>query len=401
MSSLLPVGQRRGRLNSRTMRKLISFFLSTRMLVLLAVLTSVYTPLARAGITPTAVQCSAIFSDTKPQPVDRFSIRLEFIRNTTAPAKSQAERVDLLASDDVRKAMMQLQALAKIYEASDRAEKEKSLFKDFRIEMKDVEGEVGDLGRVMDLYSRAQSVGVSKSILEKIDGRVQAKKKEAAKHFKDLGWLPDVDRRVTKLEKMVDDLDFRKQKKDAHLQIEAIISIIDEKREEIKGLGEYFSKSRFEEEELENGPHKMRRDLRWITTMIQSAEGIFTLSEPKPSSARERTLVSKYASSKYIQLAPTGLAPVVAIPLIYLAKLVTELGRLKDFKETQLDLARVLLDEGYAKSRDEAEEKALKVAIRRYGDIDVEKESRKLYKEYLEYDPLKELSKSLKAALED
>ena len=378
---------------------------------LLVLVTALFPSWARAwgGVAPSALQCSVLFSGVKPQPVDRFGIRIEFVRNATSSAQSKLELVDRIADDDVRKVLMQLQGLAKIYEASDLSEQTKAEFKEFRMQMKEVEGYSGDLGRVKDLYNRSKEIGVSKQLLSKIDDRVHEKRKEIAAHLKDLKWWPDLQGKMAELEERIGDLDFQKRKKDSRRQIEAVLNIVDETRTELKGLAEFFSHETFEEDELNNGPHRMRRALRWITTIMQSAEGTFTLADPHPKTPFERALAAKYGSNKYIVLSPVGRAAIDPIPLMYLAKFVTELGKLKDYKETQLDLAQVFLDEGWAKNRTEAEQKALEIAAKKYGPIigngtgagSVETEARKLYRLYLAKDPLKALHRSLKSALED
>jgi hypothetical protein len=185
------------------------------------------------------------------------------------------------------------------------------------------------------------------------------------------------------------------------LLLRALVKGLKETRRELKGLGQYFEPKRFEEEDLENGLHTMRRALRWITMMVQSADGLVSYLPPQPRTFDDRRLISEYGQSKYAQLSENGAVSVDQLSVLKISKLVTELGSLKDFKESQLDLAHVLMEKPFRLSRGNAEARAFDVMTRNFGPTHVEAQARSLYEWYLKNDPLKDLQKSLERSIEE
>lgn len=77
------------------------------------------------------------------QPIDRFDIRLESLRSEITGKSSEEDVVDALAKEHSRTILLQMQALPKIYDASEYSADDIKNALAFRKEIKLVEGQLG------------------------------------------------------------------------------------------------------------------------------------------------------------------------------------------------------------------------------------------------------------------
>lgn len=110
---------------------------------------------------------------------------------------------------------------------------------------------------------------------------------------------------------------------------------------------------------LETGIHELRCQVRWIPIYAEAVDGLFAVDVTRnPVKAYEPLLATELATSKYLVLpAPTHEEkPVRISSSLYtaVAKLVLDLGAIKDRGEEFEGLVHALLESGVTKNKDEA-----------------------------------------------
>jgi len=118
-------------------------------------------------------------------------------------------------------------------------------------------------------------------------------------------------------------------------------------------------------------------------------------------------LTQEVGSSKYTRLSPPldDPAQLEMEPVYEIARLVTQLGNLKDFKESLLDLEDIF-HEMLGMKRKEAGRRAFAILRPQFPELGIDRESRiedklrESYAEYRTYDPLKQLVRNLEDELE-
>lgn len=337
------------------------------------------------------------------QPADRFAVRLEGLRKALANKTSEGEIVEALAKEHSRTLLLQLQALPKVIEASDYSADDIKNALAFRKEIKVVEGQIGYYVRQIELFERTSPTSVSPELVAYLKNNVELSKQQLIVKLKESGWLPDPNRRIDSLLKRVSKVDFKGRKKDQKRQVKALLDLMSSTREEIADLDRYFYKEKFDHEDLELGLHTMRRALRWMSVIVSASDGLYYYEYSPNSSPETQALEAKYGSSKYLKLKTD---PEISLPLnrgamIQITRLVTELGVLKDYRESQLDLNDALLVGKFISSAKKAAAFAELRMAEHFGTIDVESAARALFEEYLAKDPLKILRQDLRRALKD
>lgn len=349
-----------------------------------------------------AAQCIQIYGveSDRIQPIDRFFTRLENLKSVLSNKSSDSEVVDALAQETSRTILLQLQALPKIYEASEYTARDIKNALAFRKEIKLVEGQLGFYMRQIELYDRTSPTEVAPQIVDYLKTNMAQSKIKLIGELRESGWLPDPSAKIDALTKRISKIEFKNRKKDQKRQVKALLDLMAATRSEIAELGKYFYKEKFDHEDLEAGLHTVRRALRWITVMISSSDGIYFYDYLGQRSAELDALESKYGSSKYLKIksdSRVGL-PLNREAMLQLTRLVTELGLLKDYRESQLDLNDALLAGKFMSSAKKAAVFAEQKMSERFGYINVEASARALYEEYLAKDPLKVLRRDLRQA---
>ncbi len=321
---------------------------------------------------------------------------LEDISDRVKDSKAES-LVKVMAFEDVRLKLLYLQSLSKLLAYRDISKSDAKALEKFRVEIKDVEGVVGDYGRRRDLLATAKKGGARAEILKVLTDQQIPIEREAFKKLEALGWAPSPEKRIRELMTEVAKLDFGPRSEESAAIADGMRKLIADQKNDLKDRSRYFKSDSFTEVDLENGIHTVRRDLRWILNSLTAAEGVFVLDNR--GLAADRALIEKYGDSKYIRfvkVASVEPIPVSRIALVQLAMLVQELGVLKDFKEAELDYATFLLSTGFTKNEKAAHAEAHELMIRAAGkDVDVEGQARSLYSYYLSVNPLKEISRDL------
>jgi hypothetical protein len=363
---------------------------------------------------PAGYSCRSIFQGQVEaiEPLERFSKRLDILRKDVSGRTSDLELLNAFATDDSRTVTLHLQALGKIYEIALGSHGDRKAMTKFREEVKFFEGQSGDYMRLLTLKKLINSEKLPPAFAQALEKKLRLEEATAIAKFRKAGWIPDPLAKIAKLEKNLQKIDFQKIKKDRKAMLTAMIEYVDETRDSVRNLGEVINKPEYEEADLEAGVHNLRRKLRWVALLARAADGVFVfapnddrlsgrLTPPEEKSALAE-LEDLYGDSKYIDLQPPDpLAIEIDRPaMLDLVKLVTELGAIKDYKESYLDFVDFIMENQLAENRGAAEVIAERAATAKFGAVEVEKTGEASYQYYLAKDPLKRLRASLRRALD-
>lgn len=349
--------------------------------------------------------CLKAFDSTlsRIDPFERFEKRIEYLEIAVKGKTSPEEIMNALDVELVRKNLLQLQGLFKIYEAIPASKHDLKLVSEARKDIKNLEGAIGGLQRAEDVLKRSRAGGADEKILTALEADYKLARVKVLDELRESEWIPNPLQHLKELKNRLSHYDFKKKASDQELQVEALLGLVKDYRKEIREMEPYFESKRFSHEDLELGPHSARRALRWVSAIIQASEGLYYHVPQKGKERQTAELETTLGESKYFVLLPPmkGARPIGRFDMLVLMKFVSRLGELKDFKESQLDLRDALVKHGLAKDAEEAERTAYKIMEKKFGAIDVEAEAKALYREYQQIDPLKSIIRSLEAKADD
>ena len=338
---------------------------------------------------------------SRAEPTDRFESLYGVIAKAVDGKKTAADIGDALQAEEIRRTTLLLQGLYKEYLAMSLSKSESKIMERGRQSVKSLEDANGQRTRVNDLVATATLGGASLELIEVLKRDAEQASKDYLHDLRKAGWLPDPNEELQNLRSGLHDFDFDKKKKDQRNQVQALITLADGFRADGKAMDRYFKPKDFSAKDLDNGMHALRRNLRWMTSVIQASSGLYAYTTGAKST-RLVDLEQKYGKLKYVILAePTkGAYLIDRETMLLLTRYVTELGLLKDFKEAELDISEVINKNNLAKNAGAAEKMAFGIVTKKFGPIDIEAKARALYAEYLKADPLKRLKEDLQAQLD-
>lgn len=348
---------------------------------------------------PASISCRRAIDPSKTKPMERFSNRLDILEQ--ALRGSTKEVTDQMSSEPVRQASMHIQGLAKLYEAQASDRKLKNRVKAFRKEMRELENAMGTFMRFRELSKTVSKLEVPDKIRETINARMEQGRQEFLGFLKAEGYLPNPLKKFESFKEDIEKFEFAKTKKDHKIQLKAVLDMIAETEVSIKSEKKYIEKSEYTHEDLESGLHSFRRDIRWVTIAIQASDGSFTYSQKAPSTKEYFELNKEYGDSKYARLSkPLAYAAELdPLPMMRLTRFVSVLGKLKDMKEQQIDIAEILVSSGIEKNPETAMEVAYGIVSQKYGKVKVEDLAQEYYKQFEAQDPLSEIRKNIESSL--
>lgn len=342
-----------------------------------------------------AAACETVFAEKRATPYEHFSLRLDVIRAAVSSVHAEGEIIEALNTEAARGALMQLQETSRVYSHTAVSSKDAGRIDWIRKQAKGLEDALGAYQRAKSLQARVTASGTKSEPLNEAVSR-EVVKAEAASlaRLKEMGWLPRPETKISEIEKELGKIEFEKHAKRAALA--ATAKYFEELRASVQNLERYFKSDNYTEEELDLGLHTVRRNLRKVTIVLRSFDGLFEYGE-LPAMPEARELLKKYGNTKYntLPVASPGSVKIDFRAALLISRYVTELGLLKDGKETELDLERLLLEEKIAKSPKAARVRAAAI----FGTTRVEADGRRYYNEYLKEDPLAAIVDNLRAEL--
>jgi len=258
------------------------------------------------------------------RPFERVLVHAAKVDSILRAETDPDKLVDHVMSKDIRRQVFLLEGISKLYTDIHGKPAEKVL-----IGVKALEDKLGQYSMTKSNFETAQKVGADPKAIAILKSDMDASR-AALKTLITEEWMPDAKGRIPGMRDIVEDWG------------EAKWGSYDKDLKEVKGeLSRRLEKietTPFDMNELEDGIHELRRQLRWFPIYAESLNGLFQLDETQhPVKAYEHMLKEPIATSKYVNLpaADREKDPIALPKSVYCAlmQLTLDLGGLKDAGE--------------------------------------------------------------------
>lgn len=259
-------------------------------------------------------------ADSDSAQLARFERPLQRLEELLNFPKATPLRLRALVDSDTRLQLFRLEALFRIYD--DRYGDD---FEQSKREVKALEDELGQYAFAVQSFEFAQKNGVSAVKIAQLKRTLSTAERNFARFLEASGWVGS---RATALERIRDRIQ-RNVWDGNRADREYVLGKIARQLERVE-------KTRYDMNQLEDGIHELRRQIRWFTLEAEAVNGLIELDDRSCPSATYRPLLkdTKLASSKYARFSPTVLEPKACkIPkCLFFGALeaVREFGNLKD-----------------------------------------------------------------------
>ncbi len=284
-----------------------------------------------------------------PEGLHRFQVYLAKLDQIFNSLPSSGDRALMLYQSPARQYLFYLEALTHIYKLLHNHKR----FEQMRLWLKSLEDQLGKIDYYDGFIKEFTAQENFPTIL--LD-RLQLHKKRELSILEDQlnkdGWLKKENGILSIIESELPDADWKTNPEEKISIGGVIINVI----EKIKS--DYHS-SKLNFNDIENGVHEFRRQVRWISIYAQALDGLVQLKEIKvPEPKLSKYLTKEVLESPYNKLPPVrkGVDPIyIEGPHFYaLSWLIAEGGRLKD------DGLRIILIEDTIRETGYVHEKNLK-----------------------------------------
>ncbi len=295
-------------------------------------------PLAPAGPAPAAIAAVARLygiDGTEAKPARRLLRWATELHDALAQAQAAKDPVSAAMAPDVRRIAFMLEGLFRMYADAYGKPAEKG-----QARVKELEDQLGAYGHATDMQAAARKApGVPAELLRWLDD--QAEEERQALHDLMEEWQPGKDGKVPALERVFDrilSIEWKKGAKDRDIIQASLAAQL-----------ERIADDELDMNELQEGLHELRRQLRWPPIYGQALGGALVLTDDVVPEPRYAALLTQPVADS-----PFGKLPVsadearpLAIPrtlFLRLTELIDELGKLKDRGEAVEGLAHALVE---------------------------------------------------------
>jgi hypothetical protein len=232
--------------------------------------------------------------------------------------------IDVVMSKDLRRQVFLMEGISKLY-ADIHGKPAERVY----VSVKALEDRLGRYSMTKSNLAAAEKVGAAPAVIALLKADVDASR-DALKALLAAEWMPDAKGRIPAMRDIVEkwgEAPWGSYDKD----LKAV-------RAELSRRLEKIETTPFDMNELEDGIHELRRQLRWFPIYAESLNGVFQLDDTThPIKAYEPMLTQPIATSKYVDLPPsTREQTTISVPKsVYCAlmQLTLDLGALKDTGE--------------------------------------------------------------------
>ena len=201
----------------------------------------------------------------------RFNYFLDQLQVFLTKSSKQKNPALWLYQNNARTPLFMLEALTKMYAGIHDKKKFSKLKEHFKL-LED------DLGAIDYYDSFAKQFTADKTIPATVTGYLQAQTREKIQSLnevlKEEAWLSDDNKRMNKIKKKLDKMDWLKEKD----EVKKIAEFYDNA---IADITAFAGKSNFHFKNVEADVHELRRKLRWLSIYPQALRGTIQLSKGK------------------------------------------------------------------------------------------------------------------------
>ncbi len=258
------------------------------------------------------------------RPFERVLVHTAKIDGILRGETNANKLVDLVMSRDIRRQVFLLEGAAKLYTEIHGKPAERVY-----VVAKRLEDHLGHFSMTKSNHDTAIKVGADPRAIAVLKADMDGSR-ATLKGILEKEWMPDAKGRIPALRDVVEDWGEAKWGS-ADKDLKAVKSELSRRLSKIESTP-------YDMNELEDGIHELRRDLRWFPIYAESLNGLFQLDATSdPIAAYKDMLTAPIATSKYVNLpcADREKEPVTISKSVYCAlmQLTLDLGTLKDAGE--------------------------------------------------------------------
>lgn len=251
-----------------------------------------------------------------------FFTKIESILDEAASSDDPGR---FIYSSDMRTPLFMLEALSRIYKKIHAHKKIKKI----NTEFKDLEDFLGQIDFYDGFYKEfLDNKQIPELVTLYVKDRAEKKIKEFNKHLKKEDWIGKHKKRLKKIYKKLDSIEWFDQKNDT-------IAILEVYQDDIEKIIKKYKNSQKEFTDIEADVHELRRELRWLSIYPQALLGLMEFkSDGEPPEFLKKYLTPEIINSPYNKM-PDGsiLQNRILLNQNYyfgLSWMIAELGKLKD-----------------------------------------------------------------------
>ena len=197
----------------------------------------------------------------------RFLYFLTKVDNILTEAASSEDPGQFIYSHDMRTPLFMLEALSRIYKKIHAHKKIKKINKVF----KDIEDFLGEIDYYDGFYKQfAADKNIPELITHYVKEKTDKKIKEFNKHLKKEKWIGKHKKRLKKIYKKLDSIEWFDQKNDT-------VAVLEVYQNDIEKIIKKYKNNTKEFTDIEKDVHELRRKLRWLSIYPQALRGLMEL----------------------------------------------------------------------------------------------------------------------------
>lgn len=290
-------------------------------------------------------------AETVSRAAERMLTPVAFLDTELRKAKTKDEAIAIAGSSDFRRRVFTLEGSLKMYRGrlSDELDAQYD-------NVKKLEDSAGGYSYAQTMTKVAKDNKAPAQVIALLEKKEAAAKKALGDTLDELGLTLDEKNRFPAFKSLVRDVrhaDFGSYDQDR----KGLLKIFKHTMKEIE-------ESDYDMNDLENGLHELRRQLRWVTIYTEAVDGLVQ-HDVNVAPKIPEALADPVASSKYMTMPPADreMKPVVVSTSLYAKnqKVVLDLGALKDRGEAIHGMRDAFLATGLAKNEVEATDAAIKL----------------------------------------
>ena len=321
---------------------------------------------------------------TVSRAAERFLMPASIMDTELRKATTREQAIDILGTSEFRRRVFTLEGGLGLYHG--RLDEEMDAQFDA---IKEIEDKIGAYTYFIQMKKNAADAGAPEATVKLYDKKIADARAELGKLI-DENWTLNDKGQFPGMKALVRDVrhaEFDSYKDDRKLIQKAI-------KKEAKDVEE----TEYDMNNLEEGIHELRRDLRKVTTFTEFGNGLFQ-HDAAIAPIDDAILKDPVASSKYMNMDPADREkdPIVVSKSLYakLQKTVLDLGAIKDRGEAIHGLRDALLESKQATSAADAEKQAIALLKYTPEQADLKGSASKIYEAMKSEGWLKQLRKQL------
>jgi len=227
----------------------------------------------------------------------RFNFYTNQVKELLINARKEENPAIWLFSNNARTPFFMLEALAKLYENLHNAKKFGKLKEQFKM-IEDGLGQIDHYNWLAIAFTDKKEI--PSEYYEYAKKQLDQKSADLNKILEDKNWLSKDFKRLKKIDKVLDEIDWFKPDK----EVEAISSYY---KKSIASITEFVSETKFCFDNVEEDVHELRRKMRWLSIYPQALQGVIQFSKDTMVAPNiNKYLTKEIVNSPYNKLPATG-----------------------------------------------------------------------------------------------